>query len=72
MSLESLALYSGFIASIWIIIGTYVAGRYYPRVNHAKQLRRRRNKYSLIFELRATITLKNTAWVAGDCPMAFN
>ncbi|WP_028768618.1 DUF998 domain-containing protein [Shewanella fidelis] len=33
----SLASYSGLIATIWIIVGVYIAGRYYPGYRHAKQ-----------------------------------
>lgn len=35
--LENIAVYSGLIATIWIFIGVYVAGRFYDGYDHAKQ-----------------------------------
>jgi hypothetical protein len=34
---ESIAVYSGLIASLWIVIGVYVASRFYPNYSHEKQ-----------------------------------
>jgi hypothetical protein len=34
---ESIAIYSGLIATIWIFIGVYVAGRFYTGYSHSKQ-----------------------------------
>ncbi|OHU93717.1 DUF998 domain-containing protein [Pseudoalteromonas byunsanensis] len=34
---ESIAVYCGFIASVWVFIGVYVASRYYPGYSHTKQ-----------------------------------
>ncbi|OHU84913.1 MULTISPECIES: DUF998 domain-containing protein [Pseudoalteromonas] len=35
--IENIAVYSGLIATIWIVIGVYVAGRCYPGYSHTKQ-----------------------------------
>jgi hypothetical protein len=35
--LESIAIYSGLIATVWIFIGVYIAGRFYAGYNHAQQ-----------------------------------
>ncbi|HEA14887.1 MAG TPA: DUF998 domain-containing protein [Pseudoalteromonas prydzensis] len=35
--LSYLGLYSALIASIWIAVGVYIAGRCYPNYSHAKQ-----------------------------------
>ena len=34
---KSIAVYSGLIATIWIFIGIYVAGRFYAGYDHSKQ-----------------------------------
>ena len=34
---ESFAVYSGLIATIWIVIGVYIAGRFYEGYDHSKQ-----------------------------------
>jgi len=34
---ESIAIYSGLIATIWIFIGVYIAGRFYAGYNHSTQ-----------------------------------
>ena len=34
---ENIAVYSGVIATIWIFIGVYVAGRFYEGYSHSKQ-----------------------------------
>lgn len=35
--LDSIALYSGFIATIWIVVGVYIAGLFYDGYDHSKQ-----------------------------------
>ena len=35
--LENIAIYSGLIATIWIIIGIYVTSRFYAGYSHSKQ-----------------------------------
>lgn len=35
--LESFAIYSGVIATIWITVGVYIAGKFYCGYNHQKQ-----------------------------------
>ncbi|MFU2510695.1 DUF998 domain-containing protein [Pseudoalteromonas sp. ASV78] len=35
--LSYLGLYSALIASIWIVVGVYIAGRCYPNYSHTKQ-----------------------------------
>lgn len=35
--LESIAIYSGLMASIWIIFGVYLASLFYPGYSHSKQ-----------------------------------
>ncbi|ROR94897.1 uncharacterized protein DUF998 [Sinobacterium caligoides] len=37
MLLESIAMLSGLIATIWITIGVYIAARFYPHYDHANQ-----------------------------------
>lgn len=34
---ESIAVYSGLIATIWIFVGVYIAGRFYAGYDHSKQ-----------------------------------
>ena len=34
---ESIAVYSGLIATIWIVVGVYIAGKFYAGYDHAKQ-----------------------------------
>jgi hypothetical protein len=34
---ESIAIYSGLIATIWIIFGVYITGRFYSGYSHSKQ-----------------------------------
>ena len=34
---ESIAIYSGLIATIWIVIGVYIASRFYNGYSHSKQ-----------------------------------
>ncbi|ATD01209.1 MULTISPECIES: DUF998 domain-containing protein [Pseudoalteromonas] len=34
---EKVAVYSGLIATVWIVLGVFIAGRYYAGYNHAKQ-----------------------------------
>ena len=34
---ETIAIYSGLIATIWITIGVYATSRYYDGYSHAKQ-----------------------------------
>ena len=34
---DSLSVYSGLISTIWIIVGVYVAGRFYDGYDHSKQ-----------------------------------
>ncbi|MFC3034242.1 DUF998 domain-containing protein [Pseudoalteromonas fenneropenaei] len=35
--METVAVYAGLIASIWIFVGVYVAGRFYQGYSHSKQ-----------------------------------
>ena len=34
---ETIAIYSGLIATLWIFIGVYVASRFYEGYSHSKQ-----------------------------------
>ena len=34
---ETVAALSGLIAMVWLIIGVYIASRFYPNYDHAKQ-----------------------------------